>query len=245
MKPIDRLSPNYDTRDGRPIDMLVFHYTGMPTAREALQRLCDPAAKVSAHYFVDEDGRIYRLVAETKRAWHAGESSWAGESGVNACSIGIELANPGHEHGYQEFPLAQMGAAVTLAQDIVARHKIPPARVLGHSDVAPLRKRDPGELFDWQRLARAGVGLWPGRVPGGRRLLEPGEESPEVEAFQENLAAFGYGVPVSGVYDDTTTAVVTALQRHFRPKKIDGVADSEVQALIERLREQVNRPAAG
>lgn len=245
MKPIDRLSPNYDSRDGRAVDMLLFHYTGMPTAGEALKRLCDPAAKVSAHYCIDEEGRVYRLVAESKRAWHAGQSFWAGETDINACSIGIELVNPGHEFGYQAFPLAQIAAAVTLAKDILSRHNIPASRVLGHSDVAPLRKQDPGELFDWQRLAREGIGLWPGRVTPMGRLLEPGEESRDVRDLQANLSALGYGIDVSSVYDEATTAVVTAFQRHYRQKKVDGIADGETQALIERLREQTNQSLSG
>ncbi|MGF1608799.1 MAG: N-acetylmuramoyl-L-alanine amidase, partial [Kiloniellales bacterium] len=147
---IERPSPNHDARpNGRAIDMLLLHYTGMQTAEIALTRMCDAAAEVSAHYCIDEDGTTYRLVPEAHRAWHAGDSAWAGEARVNACSIGVELVNPGHQWGYRPFPEPQMTALIALAQDILARHAIPRARVLGHSDVSPLRKEDPGELFDW------------------------------------------------------------------------------------------------
>src|SRR3954467_5121679 len=160
MKRIDRPSPNHDDRGGAAIDMLVLHYTGMQTAEPALARLCDPAAKVSAHYTIDEDGTVYAHVPEDRRAWHAGVSHWAGISNVNARSIGIELVNPGHEYGYREFPEAQIAALIELCGGILQRHPIPAARVLGHSDVAPARKEDPGELFPWQRLAKAGIGVW-------------------------------------------------------------------------------------
>ena len=154
-------SPNQDDRGGAAIDMLVLHYTGMITAEAALSRLCDPAAKVSAHYTIDEDGTIYAHVPEARRAWHAGVSFWAGKRNVNARSIGIELVNPGHEFGYRAFPRSQIAALIDLCRDILARHPIPAARVLGHSDVAPARKEDPGELFPWAQLAEAGIGLWP------------------------------------------------------------------------------------
>src|SRR4029077_12116286 len=156
------LSPNHDARpEGGRVDMLVLHYTGMKTAAEAIDRLCDPAAKVSAHYAIDEDGTVWRLVEESRRAWHAGVSFWQGTRDVNAASIGIELVNPGHDWGYRAFPDAQMVALETLCHGLLLRHPIPRDRVVGHSDVAPLRKQDPGELFDWPRLAEAGIGLWP------------------------------------------------------------------------------------
>ena len=159
-------SPNFDARPpGARIDMLVLHYTGMVSAEAAIERLCDPAAKVSAHYLIDEDGAVRRLVDENHRAWHAGEASWRGKSDINARSLGIELVNPGHEFGYRPFPEAQMAALEALAQDILARHTIEARNVVGHSDVAPRRKTDPGELFDWRRLAEAGIGLWPGKPP--------------------------------------------------------------------------------
>ena len=146
-------SPNHDDRGGAAIDMLVLHYTGMKTAEAALERLCDPAAKVSAHYTIDEDGTVYAHVPEARRAWHAGVSFWAGATDINSRSIGIELVNPGHEFGYRDFPDAQIAALITLCHGILLRHPIPSARVLGHSDVAPARKEDPGELFPWERLA--------------------------------------------------------------------------------------------
>ncbi len=159
---VDRPSANFDARpEGAAVDILVVHYTGMETAEAALDRLMDPAAKVSAHYLIDEDGTLYRLVEEDRRAWHAGVASWRGATDVNARSIGIELVNPGHEFGYRPFPEAQTGALIDLAADIVARHRIPARNVVGHADVAPRRKMDPGELFDWPRLAAAGIGLWP------------------------------------------------------------------------------------
>jgi N-acetylmuramoyl-L-alanine amidase len=205
---IERPSPNHDARphDG-PIDMLVLHYTGMLSAEAALARLCDPEAKVSAHYAIDEDGTLYALVPEERRAWHAGVSFWAGVTDINARSIGIELVNPGHEFGYRVFPEKQIATLTALAKDILARHPIPPARVLGHSDVAPARKDDPGELFPWLRLAEAGIGLWP--------------ERQDSNLTAEALALYGYdpGAPPE--------KVILAFQRHFRPNKLDGVWDSE------------------
>jgi len=228
----ERPSPNCGPRrGGGPIDMLLLHYTGMPTASAALDRMCDPAAQVSAHYMVDEDGTIWRLVDEDARAWHAGRSRWAGERDVNSRSIGIELVNPGHEFGYRPFPERQMAALLDLCRDILARRPIPPARVLAHSDVAPDRKQDPGELFDWPRLAAAGIGLWPDGA------VVPDDERPAVDiaAMQRDLAAFGYDLPVSGRRDERTATVVTAFQRHFRPRAIDGAIDAETAALAARL----------
>jgi N-acetylmuramoyl-L-alanine amidase len=231
---IERPSPNWGARPAAAaIDLLILHYTGMRSAAAALDRLCDPAAEVSAHYLIDEDGAIYRLVEEARRAWHAGVASWQGRDDVNSFSIGIELVNPGHEWGYREFPPAQVAACTALARDIVARHAIAPARVLGHSDVAPARKQDPGELFDWAALARHGVGLWPpddlpDDLPGdGADSLAPGAAGPEVTAMQVALARFGYGCPTGGAFDDSTLAVVTAFQRHFRPARLDGRFDAE------------------
>jgi N-acetylmuramoyl-L-alanine amidase len=220
---IERPSPNHDDRPaGKAIDILLLHYTGMRDAGSALERLTDPAAKVSSHYLVDEDGTVCRLVDETRRAWHAGVSWWAGERDVNGVSIGIELVNPGHEFGYRSFPPAQMQALTALARDILARHPIPPRRVLGHSDVAPARKQDPGELFDWRGLAAAGIGLWP----------EPAQGPGELAAVQAALAGYGYEVRPSGQMDALTRAALTAFQRHFRPARLDGLADAETRALI-------------
>jgi N-acetylmuramoyl-L-alanine amidase len=221
MRVVERPSPNHDARpEGAAIDMLVLHYTGMRTAEEALSRLCDPAAKVSAHYTIDRDGAVYAHVPEGRRAWHAGVSYWAGERNVNARSVGIELVNPGHEFGYVPFTEDQLGALVELACAIKARHAIAARRVLAHSDVAPARKIDPGELFPWARLADWGLGVWPAPAQG---------ESD----YAADLARFGYGVPPD--VDVSLRDVTKALQRRFRPARIDGIADSETKALARAL----------
>lgn len=230
------LSPNHDARpEGRAVELLVLHYTGMPSTAAALERLCAPGATVSAHYLIDEEGAVYRLVPEERRAWHAGAASWRGIQDVNAASIGIELANPGHEWGYRPFTQAQMAALESLAREILARHSIPPRNVVGHSDVAPGRKTDPGELFRWKRLARAGIGLWPpsaSKPSAKERPLAQGDSGPEVARLQHALAAFGYGLETDGRFDEATRAVVEAFQRHFRPRRIDGIADPETRALL-------------
>jgi N-acetylmuramoyl-L-alanine amidase len=207
---IDTPSPNFGPRaDGAAIDMLIVHYTGMADCAGALARLCTEGAGVSAHYLVDEDGGVHRLVSEDARAWHAGEAYWAGERDVNSRSIGIELVNPGHEFGYRPFPDAQMTAFIDLAADIVARHGIRAGRVLGHSDVAPLRKTDPGELFDWARCARAGIGLFP--PPG----LARDRDTPDRAALMAALQQFGYDAHAGNT-------AITAFRRHFRPQTVDG-----------------------
>lgn len=217
---IGRPSPNHDARpEGRAPDMIVLHYTGMRTGEEALERLCDPAAKVSAHYVIDEDGTIYSLVPEDRRAWHAGISVWEGETDINDCSIGIELVNPGHEFGYRDFTETQMQALEGLAGEIVTRYAIAPSRVVGHSDVAPMRKEDPGELFDWPRLARKGIGMWPARAA---RRTQPHWSLKDVQAA---LQAIGYGIEITGERDGQTRAVIMAFQRHFLPKNLTGLAD--------------------
>ncbi|SRR5579875_2857414 len=220
MRMVDRPSPNHDARPGA-VDMLILHYTGMPDRESALARLTDPAAKVSAHYLIDDGGMVMRLVPEERRAWHAGVSYWRGRTDINGASIGIELVNPGHEYGYRDFPPAQMAALAALVGDIVRRHAIPARHVLGHSDVAIGRKRDPGERFDWRWLARRGIGLWPDFAAGG----EPGD----IAALQRNLAAFGYRCPTTGELDEDTAAAIRAFQLHFRPQRIDGAADEETR----------------
>lgn len=223
---IDNPSPNHNERPAdKAVDILLLHYTGMRSGEAALQRLRDPAAQVSSHYLIEEDGRIHRLVEESRRAWHAGVSYWAGERDINGVSIGIELANPGHDFGYRAFPQPQMVALIELGQTILARHPIPAARVLGHSDVAPSRKIDPGELFDWQALAKAGIGLWPAPAAGPSDLA----------SVQQALARYGYEVEVSGVPDAPTTQSLQAFQRHFRPARIDGAPDEETAALLHGL----------
>lgn len=231
-------SPNFGPRlpePGQPflIDMLVIHYTGMRSADAALDRLCDPSAEVSAHYLIREDGRIHALVAEAERAWHAGRSFWRGARDINSRSIGIELVNPGHDHGYRPFPNPQIEALCALAKDILARHPIPPANVVGHSDIAPERKRDPGELFDWQRLALAGIGLWPDIVAGAEDLA--GLADSEIGACRRALAAFGYALAPGEAEDGQSAAVATAFQSRFRPLAVTGRLDLGTWARAERL----------
>jgi len=240
---IETPSPNHDSRDSRPdiqgggavVDMLIFHYTGMQNAEAALARLCDPQAKVSAHYLVDEEGRVHGLVPEDRRAWHAGVAHWAGQDDINSCSIGIELVNPGHEFGYHSYSVVQSEAALGLARGILSRHGIPRHRVLAHSDVAPARKLDPGEFFPWPRFAWQGVGLWPSldfKVSGRSAALRPGMAGPEVSAMRRDLQAFGYGLAKGELYDEVTQIVVTAFQRHWRPARIDGVYDHETRVIL-------------
>ncbi len=237
---IDLPSPNHDARPAG-VDMLVLHYTGMRSGRDAIDRLRDPAARVSAHYVVEEDGTLFRLVPEERRAWHAGISFWQGRRGLNDVSVGIEIVNPGHEWGYRRFPAEQMRTVVTLSLQIIARHGIPADRVVAHSDIAPDRKQDPGELFDWPALARAGIGLW----PDTQMDPVPGAPAP-VDAIQAGLAAFGYDCPHTGQLDTATQVVLTAFQRRFRPARIDGQPDAECLARLGRLlamRDLLPRPA--
>ena len=230
-------SPNHgERRGGRQPDLLLLHYTGMPTAEGALRRLCDPAAEVSAHYLVMEDGAVVQLVSEDRRAWHAGAAYWAGETDINSCSIGIEIVNPGHDGGLPPYPDGQVAAVIGLCRAIVTHWGIPPDRVLGHSDVAPGRKEDPGELFPWYRLAEAGIGHWapPAPITGGA-VLEEGATGPEVEALQDALAFYGYGIETTGVLDEATRQVVLAFQRHFRPARVDGLVDASTLATLREL----------
>jgi N-acetylmuramoyl-L-alanine amidase len=234
--PIERPSPNFGPRrNGARVEFLVLHYTGMATCEDALERLCDAAAQVSAHYVLDEDGTLYRLVDESLRAWHAGESSWRGETDVNSRSIGIELVNPGHDFGYRDFPQAQMDALIVLANDIVARHQIAPVNIVGHSDVAPLRKKDPGEKFDWRALARAGLGIWPHRPASLADTGPYGDERVMLSEAQTLLKKIGYGIEPTGRADEITTAVLSAFQRRYRPRRIDGKLDSGTFGLIEAV----------
>jgi N-acetylmuramoyl-L-alanine amidase len=191
-----------------------------------LDRLCDPDAKVSAHYLIDEDGSVVQLVPEERRAWHAGVSEWQGQARLNDCSIGLELVNPGHEWGYRPFTEAQYATCLELCRAILARWPIPPGRVLAHSDVAPARKQDPGELFDWPRLAAAGIGLWPRLGAGAPR---------PVDQLQSELARLGYGVAPSGRLDEATRLVVRAFQRRFRPARVDGRPDRATLARLDGL----------
>ena len=215
-------SPNFNERpDGGAVDMVVLHYTNMPDAAAALDRLCDPEAEVSAHYLIDEAGRIFHLVAEDHRAWHAGVAYWQGEQDINGCSIGIELAHqgPADDGSFAAFPLAQMQALSDLLSDILRRHNIPPERFLGHSDVAPARKIDPGEMFDWDWLAEQGFGLV-------SKASGQGHEKLDTPELQKALAKFGYAVNRTGDRDEVTRQAVTAFQRHHRRELVDGVADA-------------------
>jgi N-acetylmuramoyl-L-alanine amidase len=237
---VDRVvpSPNHgERRAGARPDLLLLHYTGMQTAQAALDRLCQKGSDVSTHYFVFEDGRIVQCVAEAQRAWHAGEACWAGETDINSRSVGIEIVNPGHDWGYADFPDAQVDAVTALCRDIAGRQAVPPDRILGHSDVAPARKRDPGEKFPWDRLAAAGVGLWvpPQPIVDGLPALKSGDSAPEVRDFQVRLAAYGYRIDATGRYDANMTDVVTAFQRHFRPARVDGKADASTIATLTKL----------
>ena len=234
---IDVPSSNWDERPAAagPVDTLVLHYTGMVSAEAALARMTVPAAKVSAHWCIGEDGTPWRLVPEERRAWHAGMSEWRGRHSVNDHSIGIELVNPGHEYGYRPFPPAQMDAVVDLARAIVARHPIDSRNVVAHSDIAPTRRQDPGELFDWARLAEAGVGLWPGDAAPpvqAEHALREGDSGSVVRLYQERLRAVGYGLVADGEFGATTTAVVGAFQRHYRQARVDGEIDADTAAVI-------------
>ena len=229
-------SPNFNERR-EALDMLVLHYTGMETGQAALERMCDPAAEVSAHYMVWEDGRVSQLVAEDKRAWHAGVASWQGQTDLNSRSVGIEIANGGHDFplaggDLPPYPRPQIHALIALCHDIIGRWDIPARRVLGHSDIAPGRKIDPGEHFPWERMARAGIGVWPDAPamkhpdlngPG----LKPGDKTPTVLKLREHLAAIGYGLEITDAFDTECAAVVAAFQRHWLPDHVTGDADIE------------------
>jgi N-acetylmuramoyl-L-alanine amidase len=227
----DLPTPNQDDRPpDTPIDMLILHYTGMQSAREAIDRLCDPASRVSSHYIVDEDGGIWRLVPEERRAFHAGVSCWRGHRGLNGRSIGIEIVNPGHDWGYRDFPVLQLAATCDLCLSILARHPIPQRNVVGHSDVAPDRKQDPGERFDWAGLAANGVGLW----PKDTEPLSPGIAS--AAETRAALADIGYCV----ADDDAQLGILLrAFQRHWRQEAITGEADPGTLARLSAVRRQV------
>lgn len=232
---IETPSPNHGERKTVSgvvgVSMVVLHYTGMKSAAEALARLTDPAAQVSAHYLVDDEGLIYRMVPEDRRAWHAGVSYWQGVRDINSVSVGIEITNPGHDYDYRAFTQKQIDAVIALTRDIQARHQIGAASVIGHSDIAPGRKIDPGELFPWQDLAREGLGVWP-TLSGTKHLISSDEA-------MKLLSGLGYATPLSPELGadllETPTDCIAAFQRHYRPRKIDGLLDSETLALIQTL----------
>ena len=233
-------SPNHGERaPGKPVDIIILHYTGMASDERALRWLCDPESGVSSHYFVFENGRVCQLVDESRRAWHAGQSYWDGETDINSRSVGIEVHNPGHEFGYRPFPDVQIEATIALCREIIGRHPTPPERVLAHSDVAPLRKDDPGELFPWQRLAEARIGAWvppaPITIAAAETTLRRGERGDGVAALRDQLRRYGYGVDPGDEYDALTEATVRAFQRHFRQERVDGAADTSTVATLQRL----------
>jgi N-acetylmuramoyl-L-alanine amidase len=231
-------SPSHGERaGGRPPDMIILHYTGMPDADAALDLLRALGSEVSSHYFVFDDGRIVQMVQESRRAWHAGRAVWAGETDINSCSIGIEIANPGHEHGYPDFTKRQIAAVTALCRSIQTRHSIAPVRVLGHSDVAPSRKQDPGEKFPWRTLFDSGVGHWvkPAPIADRGRLSTLGDRGDSIASVQEQLRDYGYGVAVSAHFDSSTYDAVTAFQRHFRPERVDGVIDESTRITLRDL----------
>ncbi|MFZ2102874.1 MAG: N-acetylmuramoyl-L-alanine amidase [Oricola sp.] len=232
-----RVSPNIgERRHGKPVDILLLHYTGMESGPGAEDWLCDPKSEVSCHYIVHEDGRIVQMVPEERRAWHAGTSFWKGETDINSRSVGIEIVNAGHEFGLPDYPDRQIEAVIALSRGILSRHAIPAERVLAHSDVAPGRKRDPGELFPWAWLAAEGIGHWVEPAPlGGGRFFSVGDKGQPVEALQSMLALYGYNVAISGEFDQRLAAAVAAFQRHFRPGRVDGVADASTIATLHRL----------
>lgn len=238
MTRLDCPSPNFDDRrDGKTVRYVIVHYTGMDTAATALRRMCDPAAKVSAHYMIDEDGGLRALVAEDRRAWHAGESFWRGETDINSVSIGIELVNRGHALGYHDFAARQIDAFRELAQDLRKRYAMPPDNILGHADVAPLRKDDPGEKFPWRTLADHGVGVWPEEEGGGKGQGEPDE-------WAAHLRTIGYAC--GDGYDLTTRRVLLAFQRHWHPENPTGTPDQETARrlrVLARLAQKFGREA--
>ena len=230
-------SANFGERKGgRQPDMIILHYTGMPDVEGAITKLCTAGTEVSAHYVVLEDGRIVQCVPEALRAWHAGLSSWAGDEDINSCSIGVEIVNRGHDWGYPDFPSRQIAAVIALCRGIMLRRNVSAHRVLGHSDVAPSRKKDPGEKFPWHSLANSGVGHWvqPAAITRGE-TLKLGSIGDDVKGLQKALAKYGYGVPITGKFDGITMEVVTAFQRHFRPERIDGIADRSTLLTLHAL----------
>ena len=237
-------SPNYgERRDYARPDCLILHYTGMPTAESAIALLRDPASQVSCHYVVEESGRVVQLVPEAKRAWHAGVSRWRGVSDMNSASIGIEICNPGHDAGLPEFPQPQIEAVIELCKDIGERYALRPERILAHSDIAPARKRDPGERFPWEKLASAGVGVWVDPPPPSSvALYARGQEGPNVRGLQALLSLYGYDVETSGVYDSRTEVVVAAFQRHFRSARVDGFVDASTLTTLRGLLAKLEVP---
>lgn len=230
-------SANFGPRkDGKEPRFLILHYTGLATAQEALDILKCPEREVSAHYLVHEDGQVVQMVAESERAWHAGQSCWKGERDINSASIGIEIVNPGVLENFPPFPDAQISSVISLCRSICERYNIAPENVLAHSDIAPERKIDPGENFPWETLFKAGIGHWvePAPIRGGR-FFAMGDQGQPVEALQSMLAMYGYDITINGEFNERTKVVLSAFQRHFRPIQIDGVADISTIETLHRL----------
>lgn len=236
-------SPNFEPRrHGLKPSILLMHYTGMPSCEKAIDWLSRPESRVSSHYVVDTEGNITQLVGEKMRAWHAGVAIWHGETDINSISIGIEIHNPGHGDNYCAFPDRQMQAVADLSREIIARWQIEPEGVLAHSDVAPGRKIDPGEKFDWAGLAAAGVGRWVKPVPAGPLIAAHSRQASEetIARIQKLLASYGYGIKIDGRLGTRSRHVLSAFQLHFRPERVDGVIDASTIATLERLLEASN-----
>lgn len=232
-----RPSPNFGQRLGcEQPSLIILHYTGMETGQAAEDWLCVPESQVSSHYLVHEDGSVVQMVREADRAWHAGRSIWGGNADINSHSVGIEIVNRGHFLGYTPFPHTQIAAVIALCRDIATRYAMAPQGVLAHSDVAPGRKIDPGELFPWAALHAAGIGQYvPPEAIGDDPPLAIGASGPEVAETQQLLADYGYGIHVNGVLDEPTRIVVEAFQRHFRPARVDGLIDRSTRLTAKRL----------
>jgi N-acetylmuramoyl-L-alanine amidase len=228
-------SPNFDERT-LPVTMLVLHYTGMESAAAALERMRDLDAKVSAHYMIDEDGGVTRLVDEDMRAWHAGVSFWDGITNINSASIGIEIVNGGHDFGLPEFPGKQIDAVIELSNEIIKKFEIPVFNIVGHSDIAPARKQDPGEKFPWKLLAENQIGIWPDNIGSDTRLLfDAGDKDRGISIVQRGLSFIGYNIEVNGELDQQTAHMISAVQRRYRPQKIDGLIDVQTLELVTSL----------
>ncbi len=228
-------SPNHDART-LPISLLVLHYTGMKSGEAALAHMCDPASKVSAHYMAQENGQIFKLVEEDRRAWHAGVSSWDGEANINSASIGIEIVNGGHDYGLPDYPDAQIKAVIRLCRNIMERNTISDFGVLAHSDIAPERKQDPGEKFPWARLADEGVGIWPQvKSKNQRPLFKRNDNAKGIAILQTALAYLGYNIQANAKMDTHTRSVIRAFQRRYRAEKTDGVLDVQTLEILTLL----------
>lgn len=246
MKIIDSFaSPNFGERITDKIDMLVFHYTAMEDAKSAIERLCDPKAQVSSHYLISKRGEIYRLVDESKRAWHAGRSAWRGVTDINSQSIGIELDNLGLDGDgeFIAFAEPQLEALLWLSRDIMSRHDLSARNIVGHSDIAFMRKQDPGNKFPWQRFAEQGIGVWPNPVSTPSRATKPigpASQPADIDMFRGKLNAYGYAVSTSGAYDNDLRGAIIAFQRHFDPQHVNGVADDRLQAILDDILTQID-----